>query len=94
MEKPMYKKVSKAGGVTIPSPLRHALNIPKGAAIEMTTTPDDEIIIKKHIPTCLCCGTADHVKTINGVELCPECAKRFIAEVDSVAGGTEHGTDN
>lgn len=94
MEKPMYKKVSKAGGVTIPSPLRHALNIPKGAAIEMTTTPDDEIIIKKHIPTCLCCGTADHVKTINGVELCAECAKRFIAEADSVAGGKDHGTDN
>lgn len=93
MEKPMYKKVSKAGGVTIPSPLRHALNIPKGAAIEMTTTQNDEIIIKKHIPTCLCCGTADHVKTINGVEMCPECAKRFIVGVD-VDGGIEHGNDN
>ena len=87
MEKAMFKKVSKAGGITIPSQLRHALNIPKGAAVEITTNEDDEIIIKKHIPTCICCGTAENVKVINGVELCQECAGTF-------AGGTNDGNDN
>ena len=37
-----------------------------------------------HIPTCMCCGTADHVKVFNGVELCTTCASKF-------TGGSEHG---
>ncbi len=82
MSKTMYKKVSKVGGVTIPAQLRHSLNIPKGAAVEVTTS-DNEIIIKKHIPTCLCCGTADNVKVINEVELCEKCAKKFVLGVDT-----------
>lgn len=87
MDKKMYKKISKAGGITIPSQLRHALNIPTGAAVEITTSEDDEIIIRKHIPTCMCCGTAENVKAINEVELCQECAANF-------AGGTDNGNDN
>lgn len=87
MERPIYKKVSKAGGLTIPRQLREELNIPKGAAIEVTKTDDGKIVIKKHIPTCICCGTADYVSTINGIEMCSECAKKF-------AGGSEHGNDD
>ena len=83
MSKPMYKKVSKTGGITIPAQLRHSLNIPKGAAVEIRTTSADEIVIKKHIPTCLCCGTADNVKIINEVELCEECASKFVVGVDT-----------
>ena len=86
-KKQCLKRFLKAGGITIPSQLRHALNIPKGAAVEITTNEDDEIIIKKHIPTCICCGTAENVKVINGVELCQECARTF-------AGGTNDGNDN
>lgn len=89
MSKPMYKKVSKVGGITIPSQLRHSLNIPKGTAVEIRTTPDDEIVIKKHIPTCLCCGTADNVNVIDEVELCEECAKKFLIGVDTDGNDNE-----
>ena len=47
----LYKKVNKAGGITIPQQLRHALNIPKGAALELEDD-GDKIIITKHTPTC------------------------------------------
>lgn len=83
MDKPMFKKISKAGGLTIPSQLRHTLNIPKGAAVELIAD-DEKLVIKKHIPTCQCCGTPDHVKVINGVELCTACALKF-------AGGDTDG---
>ena len=82
----LYKKVNKAGGITIPQQFRHALNIHKGSAVEMEDA-DGMIIIKKHIPTCLVCGTADHVKVINGIEICEECAKKFV-------GGTANGNDS
>ena len=60
------------------------MNIPKGAAVEIVQTEDNSLLIKKHIPTCMCCGTADHVKVFNGVELCTTCAGKF-------TGGGEHG---
>lgn len=74
----LYKKVSKAGGLTIPAQMRHELNIPKGAAVELSVNENEEIVIAKHIPTCLCCGTADYVSVVNGVELCEKCAKKFV----------------
>ena len=45
---------------------------------------DNSLLIKKHIPTCMCCGTAENVKVFNNVELCTTCASKF-------AGGGEHG---
>lgn len=60
------------------------MNIPKGAAVEIVQTEDNSLLIKKHIPTCMCCGTAENVKVFNNVELCTTCASKF-------AGGSEHG---
>lgn len=71
-----FKKVSKAGGITIPQIMRHELNIPKGAAVEVETV-EDALIIRKHIPTCILCGSADDVVIIDGTELCSKCLERF-----------------
>ena len=60
------------------------MNIPKGAAVEIVQTEDNSLLIKKHIPTCMCCGTAENVKVFNNVELCTTCASKF-------TGGGEHG---
>ncbi|BBK22746.1 hypothetical protein Aargi30884_16490 [Amedibacterium intestinale] len=87
MDKKMYKKISKAGGITIPSIIRHSLNIPKGAAVELIAD-EEKLIIKKHIPTCECCGSAENVKVINQVELCHGCAMKFMK------GGAGNGNDN
>lgn len=71
----LQKKVTKAGSVTIPTLIREQLNIPKGAAVELETK-NEELIIRKHIPTCVCCGTADHVVTYAGLEICQDCLKK------------------
>lgn len=87
MDKKMYKKISKAGGITIPSILRHSLNFPKGSAVELIAD-EEKLIIKKHIPTCECCGSSENVKVINQVELCLDCALKF------TEGGANDGNDN
>ena len=84
MENKLFKKISRTGGITIPAQIRHQMNIPKCAAVEIVQTEDNSLLIKKHIPTCMCCGTAEHVKVFNNVELCTTCASKF-------AGGSEHG---
>lgn len=84
MENKLFKKISRTGGITIPAQIRHQMNIPKGAAVKIVQTEDNSLLIKKHIPTCMCCGTAENVKVFNNVELCTTCASKF-------AGGGEHG---
>lgn len=75
----LYKKVSKAGGITIPQQFRHALNIPKGAAVEVEAD-DEKIVIRKHIPTCMICGTAENVAVIGEVEICKHCTEKLLEE--------------
>lgn len=75
----VYKKVNKHGGITLPQMIRHELNIPAGAAIELETL-DEEIIIRKHIPTCLICGTSDQVVVDGEVEICKECLEKLRKE--------------
>lgn len=84
-----FKKVSKAGGITIPQIMRHELNIPKGAAVEVETA-DDALIIRKHIPTCIMCGSADDVVVVDGTELCSRCLEKF----NEKAKEEEHGNTN
>lgn len=75
----IYKKVTKSGSVTIPQLIRHELNIPKGAAVEVETR-GEEIIMRKHIPTCLMCGTSDMVVKDGDVEICKNCLKKLAKE--------------
>lgn len=70
----LQKKVTKAGSITIPTMMREELNIPKGAAVELESV-DGKLIVKKHIPTCQCCGSADHVIVFKGMEVCQNCLK-------------------
>lgn len=72
----LYKQLSKSGTVTIPQQVRHELNIPKGAAIEVETM-DEEVIIRKHVPTCMKCGTAENVIVSDRIELCDKCLKKM-----------------
>lgn len=67
----LYKQVTKVGSVTIPRIVRDELNIPKGCAVELETTGDG-LLIRKHVPTCMICGTADHVHKLGDVELCAD----------------------
>lgn len=72
----LYKKVSKAGGITIPQQFRHSLNIPKGAAVEIEAD-EEKIVIRKHIPTCMVCGTASNVAVVGEVEMCRHCTEEL-----------------
>lgn len=84
----LHKKVNKQGGITLPQQIRHELNIPAGAAIEVETI-DEEIIIRKHIPTCLLCKTSNNVIVVDGIELCKECLVKMQKEVPYGYGRAE-----
>ena len=45
MENKLFKKISRTGGITIPAQIRHQMNIPKGAAVEIVQTEDNSLLI-------------------------------------------------
>lgn len=72
------KKLGKRGGITIPQQLRHAAGLHPGAPIDIEADGSG-LIISKHVPSCNLCGAVENVVTVEGMDICPACAKRIAA---------------
>lgn len=77
-----YKKISGARGVTIPKDLAANIGIRAGTAVDMVETADG-ILLRKHVPTCVFCGSAESVNTVKGKEICANCAYEIREEINS-----------
>ena len=73
----VYKKVNKNGSITIPQQLRHDTGIRAGVPLEIETT-ENSIILKKYVPTCMFCGSAENVAEIQGFCICRNCAEEIL----------------
>lgn len=79
-----FKKVSKAGGVTIPLGLRRDLNIQPGDSLEFTACEDGGIMINRHIAHCMFCDDTEDVSMFKCKPLCKACK-------DEIVGGHDGG---
>jgi transcriptional pleiotropic regulator of transition state genes len=70
------KKITKGGGITIPRGMRQETGILPGVPVDVETDKMG-IHIVKHVPSCFHCGTVEDVRTVLGLEICPECAARI-----------------
>lgn len=70
------KKITGAGGVTIPRELRAELGIPVGTVVDIDTD-GEYIMIRKHIPLCRFCRETENVTSVFGIEICSKCAKKI-----------------
>lgn len=77
-----YKRLSKARGVTIPKDLAANLGMFAGAAVDLVET-DEGILLRKHVPTCVFCGSVESVDTVKGKEVCAKCAREMREEINS-----------
>ena len=81
-----YKKISKAGGLTIPADIRRDYDFAQGDAVSIVED-DGKLIIQKYNPECFFCG-AHSVKKYKGRYICPKCVAAMVKEV-----GTDERTD-
>lgn len=70
------KRITKSGTITLPKELRAQLGIPLGSAVDIDTD-GEYIIIRKHIPICFFCRSAEHITKVMGTEICSNCAKKI-----------------
>lgn len=69
----MERKISKSGGITIPSNLRMQLGIQGKEKITIETKDNGDIVIKRIQGTCIFCGSVENVQAYKGKFICKEC---------------------
>jgi len=66
------KKLTKAGGFTIPAEVRRSINLLPGDAVDIEEQPG-RIIISAHVPRCFFCESEQAVLRYRGKKVCRSC---------------------
>ncbi|WP_366749992.1 AbrB/MazE/SpoVT family DNA-binding domain-containing protein [Tepidanaerobacter sp. EBM-38] len=72
----IVRKVDSLGRVVIPIELRRTLGISVKDALEIYVDTD-RIILKKYLPACIFCGSAEDLINFDGKNICKKCAKKI-----------------
>lgn len=68
------KRVNKSGGISIPVGLRRELAIRPGDALDVETDAQGNVVLKRHLPRCVFCGSTEEVTLWMGKGICRSCA--------------------
>lgn len=68
----IVRRVDELGRVVIPIELRRVFGIEEKDGLEIYTD-NDLIVLRKHEPACVFCGSADEVAIFKGKNVCKEC---------------------
>ncbi len=74
-----HKKMTKAGGITIPKDVRSIIGLHPQSIVDIEIK-GDILEIKKHVPICKFCASIENVINFNGMEICKNCS-------DEIMGG-------
>ncbi|HHY70503.1 MAG TPA: AbrB/MazE/SpoVT family DNA-binding domain-containing protein [Thermoanaerobacterales bacterium] len=69
----IVRKVDDLGRIVIPIELRRTLGISVKDALEIYVDTD-RIILKKYLPACIFCGSAEDILNFSGKNICKNCA--------------------
>lgn len=70
----IIRKVDSAGRIVLPAELRESFGIKEtGGALELFVD-DGCIILKKHEPVCVFCGSDKDIEMFKGRTICKDCA--------------------
>lgn len=70
------KKITKNGGITIPKVMRVESGIHPGVGVDVKQD-GDSIIITPHVNVCRFCSSPQNVKSVMGIDICPDCAAKI-----------------
>ena len=80
----IVRKVDSLGRIVIPKELRTTMNIVEDETVLEISSDGEEIILRKYVPGCHCCGRADGLKEVMGLKICPDCLKEFSKAIDLI----------
>lgn len=76
----MIRKIDELGRIVVPKEIRKTLNIDNGDPLEIFVE-GDQIILKKHDPSCLFCGKSEDVIFFRGKLCCRDCLEELARQL-------------
>lgn len=73
----IVRKIDELGRIVIPKEIRKSFDIKEGEPLEIFTTDDNQIVLKKYNPGCQECGNAGVKLYGEKVKLCNPCIDKF-----------------
>lgn len=73
----IVRKVDELGRIVVPIELRRSLGIGDRDAVEIFMQ-DNSIIIKKHQPSCVFCGSTDDTIDFRDKIVCRDCIENMV----------------
>ena len=73
------RRVDSLGRVVLPADLRHSLGIREGDVLDVTVE-DGHLVLSRHEPLCVFCGSRDGLKEHAGRHVCSRCVSALGAE--------------
>ena len=80
----IVRKVDSLGRIVIPKELRTTMNIVEDETVLEISSDGEEIILRKYVPGCHCCGRSDGLKEVMGLKICQDCLKEFSKAIDLI----------
>ena len=75
----IVRKVDELGRIVLPSELRKSLGIDIKDPLEIYVS-GESIILKKYLPACVFCGTADNSTSFKNKNICKTCLKQIASD--------------
>ena len=72
----MVRQLDKLGRIVIPKEIRHVFHIENEDSLEIYVE-NNKIILEKYAPSCIFCGSSDHLSAYCGKNVCADCIKKL-----------------
>lgn len=76
------KKISKAGGITIPSHMRRNLGMEAGDRYEVVNQGDGNILLARTLGSCFVCQKKHRLMEVGAVLICRDCAEKIVEKLE------------
>lgn len=73
----IVRKIDDLGRVVLPKEIRRSFDIKEGEALEIFTTENNQIVLKKYNPGCQECGEVDVALHGSRIKLCNPCINKL-----------------
>lgn len=72
----VVRRIDELGRIVLPIELRKTMGLMASDGVEIYVQ-EDMIVLKKHSPACIFCGSADDMRNYMGKNVCLECAQKL-----------------
>lgn len=72
----IVRNVDELGRIVVPKEIRTKMDISCGDPVEIFVE-NDNVILRKYVPNCLFCSSAETVATYKGKKICKACLEQL-----------------